>query len=131
MANPGTYKKESTDNGSVSASCQFTAGAAGAVGSVQSSREMKTTPVTHPGTGRYVFNFKEVWWHLQDAHASTLQASFATSGACDWYLIANNIRVDGTVEMNVRRKDTGALVDLASGDIVKAFFELQKTDPAR
>lgn len=130
MANPVTWPALSTDVGAVLASCQFTAAAAGAVGVVKRSREFKAAaPVTHPGTGRYVFALKEVWYACIEASASTVQAAFALTGACDWYQVTDNAGVDGTIEMNVRRKDTGALVDLATGDVVKANFVLQKIKP--
>jgi hypothetical protein len=129
MANPATWAALTTDVGAVLASCQFTAAAAGNVGAVKRSREMKATPVTHPGTGRYIFAFKEIWWACIEASAATVQAAFALAGACDWYQITDNAGVDGTIELNVRRKDTGALVDLAVGDVVKAIFIMQKTKP--
>jgi hypothetical protein len=129
MANPVAIPALATDIGTVLASCQFTGAAAGAVGAIKRAREFKAIPVTHPGTGRYVFAFKEIWWACIEASAATIQAAFALTGACDWYQVTDNAGVDGTIEMNVRRKDTGALVDLAVGDIVKAVFVMQKLKP--
>lgn len=129
MANPATYPAFACDNGTVLASCQFTAAAAGAVGAVKRSRELKTTPVTHPGTGRYVFNFKEIWVHLEYADAKNIQATYAAAGARNGELRINNIAVDGTVEFNFHKATDDSLVDLATGDVVKAFFVIQKTDP--
>lgn len=131
MANPITYPAVATDNGTVIASCQITAGAAGAVASVQRSRELKATPVSHPGTGRYVFAFKELWQHLEYVGANIVQATYAAAGARKCELVINNIKVDGTVEVNFRKATDDSLVDLATGDIVKAFFALQKIDPAQ
>lgn len=130
MANPITYNAVATDNGLVVASCQFTAGAAGAVASVQRSRELKVTPVTHGTTGLYTFNFKEIWQHLAGVAVEALQATFSTGGACQCDIIVNNIKVDGTIQVRFSKGTDYSVVDPASGDIVKAVFFLQKIDPS-
>lgn len=131
MANPIDYVAKATDNGFVFASCNFTAGAAGAVGTVSRSRELKTTPVVHDGAGLYTFWFKEPWIHLIAAGAPVVQAAFSTAGACHCDIVSNTIAVDGKIQLRFSKGTDYSVVDPASGDIVKAWFALQKIDPTK
>jgi hypothetical protein len=131
MANPVTYPPAATDNGTVLASLQWTAGAAGSVGSVQRSREFKTTPVAHGSAGVYTCSLKEAWTHLIFAGVAVVQASFSTAGACVANVTTNNVAVDGTFVITIGKGTDGSAVDPASGDIVKVFLVLQKIDPSK
>lgn len=133
MANPNAYAKQSTDNGSVDASCVFTVGAAGAVGTITRSRELLpgAAAVTHDGTGLYTFHFKEAWIACLEAGCNVIQAAFSTAGACNVDWISDAIASAGTIQLRLSKGTDRSVVDPASGDVVKAYFTLQKIDPAK
>jgi hypothetical protein len=130
MANPVTYPQAATDIGLVTATCQFTVGAAGAVGSVQRSREMAATPVVHGTAGLYTFVFKEAWAHLAGMDVKVVDAAFSTAGARNVDIISNTLAVDGKIQVRFSKGTDYSVVDPASGDIVKAVFFLQKIKPS-
>jgi len=128
MANPATYQKAAADNGAVTVTCTVTAGAAGAIATVQRSRELALEPVTHESTGNYTLHLKEVWVHLLGAYGLVIQATFSAAGAYEVAIQAPTSVKDIPFKVCT---SAGVPIDLITGDVLKLVCELQKTDPSK
>lgn len=134
MGSPRVQPYDTVGGLSRSALChlQFVAGASGAVptypGSFARSSEAVAAVSKPAGTGIYRVALAETYFNIGALTVTTLQASFATTGAYEWTFttdnVANGLATTPYFEITFRTV-AGAAVDLASGDTVYMSFDLK------
>lgn len=138
MANAAKEFTWGVEQDDVTMHFQFTAGAAGAVGTTYGSTLFypggPVLSVTKPNatTGIYRVTMRETWYRLVNVWGTILQASFTNTHAGDVFLSADNVN-DATkqyFEIVTRSLDTtAAATDVTSTDIVKFTAVLRMTSP--
>ncbi len=119
MANPRNKEKRSSTLGDMDIHIQFTATGTNATQTITRGKEYVSSIVTS-GTGVITVTLKETWNYYLNHIGTVKQASYATAGASQIEITADNSATAATKTMVfVVTQGSGAAVALAANDVVR------------
>lgn len=103
----------------------FTSGATGAVPTTL-TRSVGITSIVRNSTGNYTITYDDVYASVLDFSLKVRQASYAAGGACVVQLVGDAIATVATHTLTIQTTNAaGAVVDMASGDVIFGSVSLQ------
>ena len=129
LPTPNSYDTHSSVLGSRRVSLQFTAGTAGAAPTTMTHGNGYVSSVVK-SSNDYTLNLRQKWNRLANYNITIKQATFDPAGAHYGVLLTDNVAGSTpSITVDFVAGSTGAIVPLATGDIVYITVELSDVKP--